>query len=262
MGKNARRPNIGYSIADVTLQETKSRRGPKINKQFQGFGLKCSKKHSSSVINDSLPTVELYYPSDPHLEVFEETDVEVIKAESDGEKVVLKEVDLSASGSYKCEVNLDWPEFKSVFEISNMTVVVIPQEQPNIEGDIGGHYKVGDRVRLNCTAAPSIPPAALVWLINDKPHASLLQIHSNFSVKLIKSPDDLKQSYPNRFFADKTIEVKIHSPRRGPMQLRENSKAELNCMTSLDFIAHLMSQWNCYSTSHAYTIMNKIFVSV
>lgn len=109
----------------------------------------------------------MYYPNEP-IQIFNVSGVEVIESESSAEKIVLKEVDLSAAGEYKCEVHLEWPDFINTNKASNMTVVVIPQEQPNIEGDVGGHYSVGDRVHLNCTAAPSTPPASLVWLINDK----------------------------------------------------------------------------------------------
>ncbi|KAK3888575.1 hypothetical protein Pcinc_007301 [Petrolisthes cinctipes] len=39
---------------------------------------------------------------------------------------------------------------------------VLPDEQPKIEGDIKGHYLVGNTVNLNCTSAPSVPAAHLV----------------------------------------------------------------------------------------------------
>lgn len=50
---------------------------------------------------------------------------------------------------------------------------MLPEEQPNIEGDVADHYRVGDMVNLNCTAAPSIPAAILVWYINDKEVSSM-----------------------------------------------------------------------------------------
>ncbi|XP_064109140.1 uncharacterized protein LOC135217305 isoform X1 [Macrobrachium nipponense] len=110
-----------------------------------------------------------YAPNeDPKVLISPNDKVEVLESEMNPETIVLKEVDLSAAGVYKCEVNLDWPDFKVDFKSRNMTVVVIPDEQPNIEGEVSAHYAVGNIVNLTCIAAPSIPAAALVWLINDK----------------------------------------------------------------------------------------------
>lgn len=44
---------------------------------------------------------------------------------------------------------------------------MIPNERPRIEGVVDGHFRVDDLVNLNCTAAPSMPAAALKWIIND-----------------------------------------------------------------------------------------------
>lgn len=43
--------------------------------------------------------------------------------ESEENKVVLREVDLTATGQYKCEVGRDWPEFTFDDKTANMTVV-------------------------------------------------------------------------------------------------------------------------------------------
>lgn len=43
----------------------------------------------------------------------------------------------------------------------------IPNERPRIEGVVDGHFRVDDLVNLNCTAAPSMPAATLLWYIND-----------------------------------------------------------------------------------------------
>ncbi|XP_045625008.1 cell adhesion molecule 2 isoform X2 [Procambarus clarkii] len=110
-----------------------------------------------------------YTPNDDtKLVLFNTTLIKVNMEASTGETVVLQEIDLSASGKYMCEVHTEYPEFTCVDKEATMTVVVIPEEQPNIEGDVTGHYGVGDTVKLNCTAAPSIPEASLVWFINDK----------------------------------------------------------------------------------------------
>lgn len=110
-----------------------------------------------------------YMPAEkPPIVVFNISSINVIKEGSTGEKVMLANVDLSASGSYKCKITTEWPDFMEKEMTETMTVVVIPEEQPSIEGDVDGHYRDGDMVNLNCTAAPSIPAAILVWYINDK----------------------------------------------------------------------------------------------
>ncbi|XP_068202287.1 cell adhesion molecule 2-like [Palaemon carinicauda] len=118
--------------------------------------------------HDELEIYRYSPKEDPRILINPNDKVEVIESETSPEKITLKEVDLTAAGTYTCEVNSDWPDFKSHTMSRNMTVVVIPEEQPNIEGEVNAHYAVGDMVNLKCIAAPSIPAAALVWLINDR----------------------------------------------------------------------------------------------
>ncbi|XP_069987558.1 uncharacterized protein [Penaeus vannamei] len=109
-----------------------------------------------------------YTPSeDPMMAAFNNSNIQVIMEESQENKVVLREVDLTATGQYKCEVGRDWPDFTFDDKTANMTVVVIPNERPRIEGVVDGHFRVDDLVNLNCTAAPSMPAATLLWYIND-----------------------------------------------------------------------------------------------
>ncbi|XP_063588103.1 uncharacterized protein LOC134765391 isoform X2 [Penaeus indicus] len=127
--------------------------------------------------SDALYTIKWYFndeeffrytPSeDPMIAAFDNSNIQVIMEESEENKVVLREVDLTASGQYKCEVGRDWPEFTYDDKTANMTVVVIPNERPRIEGVVDGHFRVDDLVNLNCTAAPSMPAAAMKWIIND-----------------------------------------------------------------------------------------------
>ncbi len=46
-------------------------------------------------------------------------------------------------------------------------IPVVPEHEPKILGG-RGHYRPGDRVRVNCTSGPSKPAASLAWYINDK----------------------------------------------------------------------------------------------
>ncbi|XP_042891812.1 uncharacterized protein LOC122266241 [Penaeus japonicus] len=109
-----------------------------------------------------------YTPSaDVPLVAFNNSNIQVILEESKENKVVLREVDLTATGEYKCEVGRDWPGFAYDDKAANMTVLAIPNERPRIEGVVDGHFRVDDLVNLNCTAAPSMPAATLLWYIND-----------------------------------------------------------------------------------------------
>lgn len=52
--------------------------------------------------------------------------------------------------------------FLRLFEIS-----VLPTQGPNITGG-EPKYRPGDIVKVNCTSAPSKPPAHLMWYVNGK----------------------------------------------------------------------------------------------
>lgn len=45
----------------------------------------------------------------------------------------------------------------------------MPERGPEITGLSSSHYAVGENVTANCTVWPSVPKAALRWLINGKP---------------------------------------------------------------------------------------------
>ncbi|KAK3888574.1 hypothetical protein Pcinc_007300 [Petrolisthes cinctipes] len=57
-------------------------------------------------------------------------------------------------------VHVEWSGGGNVVLLESGSV--LPDEQPKIEGDIKGHYLVGNTVNLNCTSAPSVPAAHLV----------------------------------------------------------------------------------------------------
>ncbi|XP_066958930.1 uncharacterized protein [Macrobrachium rosenbergii] len=110
-----------------------------------------------------------YVPSQaPEVLIIPNDRVEVLESGINPETIVLKEVDLSAGGVYKCETMLEWPDFRSDVKSRSMAVVVIPDEPPRIVGDVVALYAAGNTVNLTCIAAPSIPVTTVVWLMNDK----------------------------------------------------------------------------------------------
>uniref|UniRef100_A0A0P4VUB3 Ig-like domain-containing protein n=1 Tax=Scylla olivacea TaxID=85551 RepID=A0A0P4VUB3_SCYOL len=111
-----------------------------------------------------------FQPKDPvdPINLFTDDSSLVVNAnETTGNKVVLTEVDLSASGNYTCEVMGESPNFHEDKMTKVMTVVEIPDEKPTIEGDVRDHFAVGDTVNLTCTTPPSFPGATLSWFINE-----------------------------------------------------------------------------------------------
>ncbi|XP_012534635.1 cell adhesion molecule 2 [Monomorium pharaonis] len=110
-----------------------------------------------------------YTPRDaPMVLTFPVPGVNVNRDESTESSVVLNNVNVTSSGRYRCEVSGEAPAFETVSDHGDMTVVVLPNEGPQITGG-RSKYQVGDVVHMNCTSAPSKPPALLSWFINDEP---------------------------------------------------------------------------------------------
>ncbi|XP_062545343.1 uncharacterized protein LOC134211945 [Armigeres subalbatus] len=81
--------------------------------------------------------------------------------------IQLQRLNIKSSGTYRCEVSGDAPEFKLAHGVYNMTVAVLPQYDPIING-LQHNYALGDFVVANCSSDMSSPPARLYWFINDR----------------------------------------------------------------------------------------------
>ncbi|XP_022257055.1 uncharacterized protein LOC106472805 [Limulus polyphemus] len=81
--------------------------------------------------------------------------------------VLLSHSDLNTDGTYLCEVSAEAPSFHTERAERELRVYVLPKEGPKITGT-KSQYLIGDKVEINCVAAPSKPPAILKWLVNDK----------------------------------------------------------------------------------------------
>ncbi|XP_042879233.1 uncharacterized protein LOC122257801, partial [Penaeus japonicus] len=93
--------------------------------------------------------------------------VKVDEQNSDGELVVLQDVDLNTGGRFKCEVLSGFPEFYTADKSAEMIVVELPEEKPTIHGT-QHEYHIGDTARLTCVSALSRPAAELTWEINSE----------------------------------------------------------------------------------------------
>lgn len=110
-----------------------------------------------------------YVPRDnPPIQVFDLKGINVDVQNSSNEQVVLDPVELESSGKYRCEVSAEAPSFQTVSEHAEMTVVVLPDEDPHITGG-KPRYQIGDYVRVNCTSGRSKPAVHLTWYINSEP---------------------------------------------------------------------------------------------
>ncbi|KAL6431293.1 hypothetical protein ACFW04_007159 [Cataglyphis niger] len=104
----------------------------------------------------------------PEVLMFPVRGVNVNRFQSNRTLVVLNNVNLTSSGRYRCEVSGEAPAFETVSDHGDMTVVVLPNEGPQITGG-RSKYQLDDVVRMDCTSAPSKPHALLSWFINDEP---------------------------------------------------------------------------------------------
>ncbi|XP_021926689.1 uncharacterized protein LOC110833219 isoform X2 [Zootermopsis nevadensis] len=107
-----------------------------------------------------------FVPRDqPPAQLFPLPGVSVDIHNSTESQVVLKSVNLSSTGRYRCEVSAEAPSFQTVSDHGDMTVVALPEEGPRITGG-RPRYQIGDTVRVNCTSGRSKPAAQLMWFIN------------------------------------------------------------------------------------------------
>ncbi|KAK8740164.1 hypothetical protein OTU49_003070 [Cherax quadricarinatus] len=82
-------------------------------------------------------------------------------------KVRIQGVTLAAAGVFRCEVSAEAPSFHTESDVSTMTVVDLPDEEPVISG-ARASYQLHEDVILNCSSPRSQPPATLTFYINDE----------------------------------------------------------------------------------------------
>ncbi|XP_076681532.1 uncharacterized protein LOC143375860 [Andrena cerasifolii] len=70
-------------------------------------------------------------------------------------------------GSYGCEVSSEGPSFLTIYGEANMSVAILPKEQPTLRG-LRPSYEAGEILRAECTSAPSYPTAILGLVLNGK----------------------------------------------------------------------------------------------
>ncbi|XP_071443614.1 uncharacterized protein [Hetaerina americana] len=107
-----------------------------------------------------------YVPKEaPPTQVFPLSGINVDVSQSNAKEVRLNDVQMALSGVYKCEVSADAPLFHTDIKSAPMVVVDFPDELPEVSIE-KRKFGPGERIRANCTAPPSYPPANLTWFLN------------------------------------------------------------------------------------------------
>ncbi|XP_046393980.1 uncharacterized protein LOC124161825 [Ischnura elegans] len=107
-----------------------------------------------------------YVPKEaPPTQVFPLSGINVDVSLSNDTDVRLNDVQMGLSGVYKCEVSADAPLFHTDIRSAPMVVVDFPDELPEVSIE-KRKFGAGERIRANCTAPPSYPPANLTWFLN------------------------------------------------------------------------------------------------
>ncbi|XP_071747145.1 uncharacterized protein [Lepeophtheirus salmonis] len=106
-----------------------------------------------------------FVPNDrPMLQVFPQNGIQVDRTKSNKQHVHLTNLSLESTGTYKCEVSAEAPNFRTKSAHQDMVVVVVP-ESAEIVGT-RPMYFVGDTVNVTCYSYKSRPSASLSWRIN------------------------------------------------------------------------------------------------
>jgi len=124
---------------------------------------------------DSLYSVKWYrngqefyrhIPTDrPQTVVFRQAGLIVDEYKSTETRIVLRNVDLTTSGKFRCEVSGEAPLFQTATHTNVLIVVDLPDEGPAITGTLP-LYNPGETLTANCSSFNSFPSASLNWYIN------------------------------------------------------------------------------------------------
>ncbi|KAK0099056.1 hypothetical protein PV326_008370 [Microctonus aethiopoides] len=128
-------------------------------------------RYMANPIPGKPPIVDAYNVNGIRVNLDESNDKLVVLQQHEGDKWA------NLGGSYACQVTAEGPKFDVNFDVANISVGVLPQRDPALEG-LRTHYDVGDLLTAECTSAPSYPPAELSFHLNNIPakKASTIQL--------------------------------------------------------------------------------------
>jgi len=109
-----------------------------------------------------------YMPSlERHFDVFSVEGIHIDLAYSNRNTVHLSTVSLSSNGIYRCEVSNEFPDFDTVSQSVQLTVVAIPSG-PKLSS-LPQTVDVGDHLQVNCSTSGSLPEPTIQWYLNRQP---------------------------------------------------------------------------------------------
>ncbi|XP_065205813.1 uncharacterized protein LOC135835476 [Planococcus citri] len=139
------------------------------------FDLANGKLYSVKWYKDEFEFFRYMPANNPQILTFPLNGVNLDLSQSNMTVITLNPLSFNSSGSYRCEVSTDAPNFETAAKNGNMTVMVFPKSQPTIDG-IKEYYSSGEYIIGNCTSSRSNPPAELSWYINnDKADSWLME---------------------------------------------------------------------------------------
>uniref|UniRef100_A0A6P7F3H7 Uncharacterized protein LOC114325523 n=1 Tax=Diabrotica virgifera virgifera TaxID=50390 RepID=A0A6P7F3H7_DIAVI len=161
-------PNTAISAAEVTAVRQVSVTIPTAVKRLDTVTLQCK----YDLENEPLYTLKWYkgtkefyryIPKElPSTQVFPLPGVTVDEIKSTPNNLVLKNVQPEVTGRYKCEVSSDAPNFYTLMQSGYMYVIDVPAEDPILRMD-KEILDTGYRLKGNCSAPSSYPPANITW---------------------------------------------------------------------------------------------------
>lgn len=177
-----------------------------------------------------------YAPKEkPPIKQFKIPGLNVAEKYSNDSHVVLEDVSVENSGSYRCEITADEPIFITGTRTAYLQVIEVPKSDPYITG-LKHRYKIGDTLKAECFSKDSRPAANLTWLVNGfpvepvrirrhRPHnpnsGHLLTAHSALRLPLTNNSfikDRLKvrcvASMYNVYYRSSEKSVELEKPRR------------------------------------------------
>ncbi|KAK2709555.1 uncharacterized protein LOC136026942 isoform X2 [Artemia franciscana] len=135
-----------------------------------------------------------YLPSgQPTKGVFHLPGINVDEKSSTDSTVVLKNLQVSATGLIECAVTAEHT-FVTDSRKQYLAVLDIPSEPPILHSYYSSqNYRMGEKISLKCDTPPSFPAANITWFINSQKVAPQLVTHDPIR-KLHRGPDTLERS--------------------------------------------------------------------
>ncbi|RXG71729.1 hypothetical protein Avbf_03850 [Armadillidium vulgare] len=180
-------------------------------------------------------------------QVFSSDGLTVDNDSSSASRVVLRKLDFAASGSYRCEVSTEGPEFSTVIGQGNLLVVEPLSSDPNLTGG-KRKYDINDTVDLMCTSSPSRPAAHLTWVINghSPPKEQVMDVglHQQPDGLLVRSSRISFRATPSHFVSGRLV-LKCVASLSKPLNIIKNTE---NRDTNSDdmpnrMLAHFFNKW-------------------